>query len=125
MVVVDNSAVAWALRSGFTTNEEGSVYLERIERHLDKLQILQVVSDDNPADCWSRFSSLEFCRSEYDVRCSRMYRAWWFDLVGIRVGRPAPYEGNPEGKLRHDAPEDAEMVTDNIVLFEEREEDEG
>jgi hypothetical protein len=55
LLVVDNTAVAWALRQGFTRNTVGQLRIEQERNLLDRIeQVHTVISNDNPADCPSR-----------------------------------------------------------------------
>ena len=54
-VIVDNSAVAWSLENGFTRSEIAASILQRsiscLVTEQGELQVMLVISEDNPADC--------------------------------------------------------------------------
>ena len=52
IVVQDNSAVAFALMNGLTSHLQGMEIL--MECDLTNTRVVQVISEDNPADCPSR-----------------------------------------------------------------------
>lgn len=63
ILVVDNVAVAWALRQGFTRSSIGQTMLEQNPTALRKIgRVHTVVSADNPADSPSRGKGLEQIR---------------------------------------------------------------
>ena len=61
VVVVDNAAVAWVLRNGFSKSELGNRLLHEHHKYLDRIHdICLVVTKDNPADCASRADDKDF-----------------------------------------------------------------
>lgn len=132
LVVVDNSAVAWGLRHGFTDNEEGMRMMETVRPYLSRIEVVQVVSRDNPADCNSRNDF-----SEYDERVHRLEKSLDAHIQGNRAGRATSFDSRGKEILRH-RPPDEEMEVPSIestlllevddpgeekVDFEEEEED--
>ena len=54
-LVVDNAALAFALRQGFSSNFKATDMLMEAGRLLDRVEeVILVISEDNPADCCSR-----------------------------------------------------------------------
>jgi hypothetical protein len=65
IVVVDNAAVAWVLRNGFSRTLLGNALLKSSEHLLHKIHdVVLVVSHDNPADSPSRGTDVEADRVE-------------------------------------------------------------
>jgi hypothetical protein len=100
-LVTDNSAVAWGLRSGFTTHQWGQQQILKIVDTLQLVHVVQVVSEDNPADCVSRDSFVDF-----PSRLARLKIALLADREGRRTGIAQPYRGVPDARLRHAPPND-------------------
>ena len=102
ILVTDNTAVAWGLRYGFTSNAVGRRMLERVSHLLPRARVIQVVSADNVTDCHSR---LMINAAEYADRFVRMQTAIRCALAGWRCGLPVPGPHADTG-LRHAPPLD-------------------
>ena len=60
-VVVDNAAVAWVLRNGFSKSMLGNQLMRDHREYLERIHdICLVVSNDNPSDCASRGDDKDF-----------------------------------------------------------------
>ncbi len=61
VLVTDNSAVYFSIEKGISTNDMASSWLQRDQELLQGLEVILVVSADNPSDCCSRdeYGSLE------------------------------------------------------------------
>jgi hypothetical protein len=60
LLVVDNAAVAWVLRNGFSRTESANQLLDKYRHLLERIyDVCLVVSADNPADCPSRGEPME------------------------------------------------------------------
>jgi hypothetical protein len=65
LLVVDNAAVAWVLRNGFSRTESANQLLDTYRHLLERIyDVCLVVSADNPADCPSRGVPMEAQRVE-------------------------------------------------------------
>ena len=120
LVVVDNSAVAWGLRHGFTDNEGGMKLLETIQEHLNHIEVVQVVSRDNPSDCHSRNDF-----HDYNERVQRVEMALQAHLKGNRTGQAASFDKHGREILRHRPPEeelDIHRVEGEFLFLESEEE---
>ena len=53
-LVVDNSAVAFALQNGFSSNALANNLIDTVAENLHLFDIILVISEDNPADCPTR-----------------------------------------------------------------------
>jgi hypothetical protein len=78
-VVVDNAAVAWVLRNGFSRTVLGNALLQSHQHVLHKIHdVVLVVSNDNPADSPSRGQDVE------PERVTRMVTAIELHNKGVR-----------------------------------------
>lgn len=105
LVVIDNAAVAWGLRSGFTNHSFGMRIITDLAPLMHDLEVVLVISADNPADCPSRAGY-----DDLGVRVERMQRAirshekgwhWTSEPLTAWInGR----EEKEDDRLRHDPP---------------------
>jgi hypothetical protein len=100
-LITDNSAVAWGLRSSYTTNLKGNRFLGSVTDKLHLVNVVQVVSKDNASDCVSRNDF-----SDYDQRLTRMQIALTNWLGGRKTGRPDPRDGS-DSRIQHLPPKDS------------------
>jgi hypothetical protein len=117
---VDNSAVAFALRHFYSSNTIANRWLKRLwdvlEQHQCRLEIVQVTSEDNPADEPSRGSTT--------VDQNRLQRGWKTMqdyIAGKTSGRPSEeHHGEDPSELRH--PLDGMSILDdcdcNVKMLE-------
>ena len=100
-LIIDNSAVAFALQNGFSSNALANNLIDTVAEHLHLFDII-LVSEDNPADCPTRRNhnalSEDFLR-----RVEHMGQAISAHQQGRRwSSRPAKiWCGKRAGKLRH------------------------
>ena len=75
-LIVDNSALAFALRHGVSSNQKATELMEKAERTLARVEdVILVVSADNPSDCCSRRFGSKMGRAHDDF--SERTEAMW------------------------------------------------
>jgi hypothetical protein len=105
LVAVDNSGVAYSLRKGFSSLDEAQEMIDKVMHLLHRIEIIQVISADNCADCPSRRSYEDF---EHRVRRTVLVCAEQTRGVKIGVAKPRRASGSDE-RL-----EDAETFEDEV-----------
>ncbi len=132
IVVVDNSAVAFALRNGFSSNGKAADLMgtRQMTRILDRVaDVVLVISEDNPTDCCSRVGERKKSQPhhDYEVRLRRMMNAVNAHQAGLNVASRArgPKDWAPcferEKMLRHPegSPLDPEEQEDRYLALRE------
>lgn len=103
-LVVDNTAVAGALKRGYSTNLRGTEILAE-QRH--EIEVITIVSEDNVADSPSRNEPLNNQRRLATEKCVKDFDE------GRRNGNPKRHPNMHSG-LRHVEGEDDDVVLDQI-----------
>jgi len=82
ILCVDNTAVFWCLRRGYSTSSRATEMMKAVHHILPRVHLVHLVSADNVADCPSRNNNLD-----YEDRLKRTARAVLADLDGRRRAR--------------------------------------
>ena len=106
-LLVDNSAVCWALRAGVTNSIQGSEDLERIVSQRIRWEVILLISEDNPADVPTR---PEKSSEELRLRWTHARKAVESHLKGWRWAskphRSWLKDNDASSCVRHAAPDD-------------------
>lgn len=115
VVVVDNSAVAWGLRYGFTNHLQGMKEIQKIAEVINRINVVQVQSNDNAADCHSRDDF-----SEYEVRLAKCGAAIQSDMSGLRTGTFRGADARTLESMRSVPPAEQPIIPEDFQeIFEE------
>jgi hypothetical protein len=107
LLVVDNSAACFVLRNGFSNHKGAMLLLERYSHCLSDVEVLLVISGDNPADCPSRGDFRDhLVRGERLLKCIRAWRNGWSWSSGPRRSWE---RSEADGPIRHAEPIEAEL----------------
>lgn len=108
-LVVDNSAVAWALQHGFSSSLKGTSIMDEYEEELSYIAgVTLVISQDNPGDCPSRACEDRSAYKDWMQRCQQLHRALEAEKAGWRWSscKVEEYQRRTEEALRHAGPAD-------------------
>lgn len=122
-LIVDNSAVAWALLHGFSSSIKATEMMDDYETEMENLEkVTLVVSQDNPGDCPSRAiqEAREKAYRDWNVRCMNLCTALKAEQQGWRWSscKVEEYQKRAEERIRHSAP------PDELVMEQEDQEQE-
>jgi len=98
VLVIDNTATAWAIQRGYTVNTIAMRSISRMIQNLHQLNVCTVVSEDNCADEPSRNKIVNACRVQ------RTFKAVQDHLIGRRSGVvliPCAQHADEKEALRH------------------------
>jgi hypothetical protein len=114
LLIVDNAAVAWVLKNGFSKTDAANRLLEQHRDLLKRIyDVCLVVSADNPADCPSRDVTMEHQRV---INLSRVINAF---REGMRWASQRK-EGEPWIAHRHVEPPETDGLGPAEVYEEEQ-----
>jgi hypothetical protein len=102
--VVDNSAVAFALKNRMTTSDAGMLLIDGHQSVLEEalLDVVLVISKDNPADCPSRGGAEGLLERSANMNKSLFaHQNGWQWASEKAAARLAGREDNEEATLRH------------------------
>lgn len=85
LLAIDNSGVAYCLRKGYSSLDEAHEMITRILHLLPRVEIMQVTTQDNCADCPSRRQYDDFAQ-----RVGRTVLVCKAQIRGIKIGVAAP-----------------------------------
>ena len=109
MILVDNTAVIGSVQCMYSSNTEGCAYVQRIDKALraagNKLSVVAVQSEDNPADAPSRQRGLDAAIIARSLKIFREYECG----AGKNTVRHKPGPAFT-GEIRHPVPEDDEPM---------------